>query len=179
LSMSLGSPSAQSAIRNKIELAYDHGVVCVAATGNERSSVSFPAAFPNVFGVGAFGQFGEYPVDSISVESESTVRSADGKYFVANFSNYGDQSVDFCAPGVSVLSTVPGGYASWDGTSMACPHVAGMAALAFAARPQILNAPRDASRVDEIEKVLRHAAQSMGFGGAYEGSGTLSVPAVV
>jgi endonuclease G len=179
LSMSLGSPSAQSAIRNKIELAYDNGVVCVAATGNDGSSVSYPAAFPNVFGVAAFGQFGEYPADSISAESESTLRSADGKYFVANFSNYGDQSVDFCAPGVSVLSTVPGGYASWDGTSMACPHVAGMAALAFAARPEILGAQRDASRVDEIEKVLRHAARSMGFGGVYEGSGSLSVPAVL
>lgn len=44
----------------------------------------------------------------------------------ASFSNYGIPPIDWAAPGVGILSTVPGGYASYNGTSMASPHVAGL-----------------------------------------------------
>ena len=54
---------------------------------------------------------------------------------MAWFSLWGQNSVDLFAPGVNILSTVPGGYASYDGTSMATPHVSGAYAAILAANP--------------------------------------------
>jgi subtilisin family serine protease len=170
ISMSLGSPTPQTLLRSRIEFAHDRGVLCLAATGNEGKGVSFPAAFPAVYGVGAFGKFREYPPDSGHCRAESPNRSKDGEFFLANFSNFGDK-VEFCAPGVAVRSTVPGGYLALDGTSMACPQVAGLAALALASRPDLLNAPRDAERVERLVSVLRAASEILGFGAQFEGAG--------
>ncbi|MEB2783829.1 S8 family serine peptidase [Algoriphagus persicinus] len=55
-----------------------------------------------------------------------TVSAIDSSDRFAYFSNYGNPPIDFAAPGVGVLSTVPGGYASYSGTSMASPHVCGL-----------------------------------------------------
>lgn len=82
------------------------GVVFFAA-GNSAIAMGAPAEYSEVIAVGAI--------------------SNDGKR--ASFSNYGDW-VDICAPGTSILSCVPGNdYISMGGTSMACPHVSGVAAL--------------------------------------------------
>ncbi len=116
ISMSLGGPSGNSQLQNAVNFALNNGVVVVAATGNDgASSPSYPAAYPGVIKVGA-------------VDSNDNI---------ASWSNRGETIL---APGVSVLSTLPGSqYDSWSGTSMATPHVAGVAALAIAAHPTYTN----------------------------------------
>ncbi len=116
ISMSLGGPSGTVELENAVNYALNNGVVIVAATGNDGASTpSYPAAYPGVMKVGAI----------------------DSNNNIASFSNRGE---DVFAPGVSVLSTLPGNtYDSWSGTSMATPHVSGVVALAIAAHPTFTN----------------------------------------
>lgn len=80
-----------------------------------------------------------YPA-SFNLDNQIVVAASDRNDKLANFSCYGDQSVDLSAPGVEILSTVNGGgYASWAGTSMATPHVAGVAGLVASAYPEASN----------------------------------------
>ncbi len=174
VSMSLGSPQPSSYIRRQIELANDAGVLCVAATGNDSGPVSYPAKFRDVVGVGAIGRFDAYPPDSLHATAQSTQVSAGGIYYLASFSNHGDlarDDVDFCAPGVAVASTLPASeYGAWDGTSMACPHISGIAALALAA-PSLAGRQRDPSRRDLLHDRLVAAAIDLGIGRTYTGAG--------
>jgi subtilisin family serine protease len=106
INMSLGGPDADFSAA-AIEFAQSRGVVVVAAAGNEGSNTPmYPAALPGVVSVSALDDDGS----------------------LASYSNYGD-TVDIAAPGSQIVSTVPGGYSGMTGTSMAAPHVAGVAAL--------------------------------------------------
>ncbi len=108
------NPLAEDAVRT----ANGFGAVVVLAAGNSNADVinSSPQNMRN-------------PKPIVVGASDR----GDGR---ASFSNYGSL-VDVAAPGVSIVSTVPGGYASLAGTSMACPHVAGLAALIVGAQPGI------------------------------------------
>ncbi len=107
ISLSLGGVGVSEAEREAVNYAYNKGVVIVAATGNTYSAlVDYPAAYDHVIAVGATNANDER----------------------AAFSNYGE-NIDVVAPGAEIYSTVIGGYKSMDGTSMACPHVSGLAAL--------------------------------------------------
>ena len=127
LNNSWGGGGYSRALYEMIAVSDGFGALFVAAAGNggadgigdDNDAVPFyPASYanPNIISVAA-----------------STAGDA-----LAGFSNFGAESVDLAAPGVSILSTYPGdSYTSMQGTSMAAPHVAGACALLWAWYPSL------------------------------------------
>lgn len=121
INLSLGSDSQSSLIYNAIVYASGKGVLVIAAAGNDGpyiGSIDYPAANLETVGVGALDEnrtVSDWSSRGINSETEAYV------------ANNGD--VEFAAPGVSVESTwKDGGYAILSGTSMAAPHITGLAA---------------------------------------------------
>lgn len=104
----------------------------LCAAGNESNDNDVSPFYPHQRPVG-------YPA-SYPFEHIVSVAASDRHDRLARFSNYGPGNVDLAAPGVSTLSTVPGhGYETKSGTSMATPHVAGVAALIATLYPEASN----------------------------------------
>lgn len=165
VNMSLGGDAPSEALERQILRAKQAGVACIAAAGNSSGPVQYPASSPHVLAVGAIGKVGEFPPDSY--HSETLGNDIDGQgYFTARFSCFGPQ-VDVCAPGVAVVSSVPpNNFAAWDGTSMATPHVTGLAALVLAHRPEFQSVLRMRSpeRVEGLFQILRMSARPVTLG---------------
>ena len=125
INLSIGGGYSQTVCDAVSTAEHAYGALIVAAAGNESSSAaSAPAACPGAVGVAATNDLD----------------------FPASFSNFGSPDVFLSAPGVDIDSTYPGGlYASADGTSMASPFVAGVAALRFGEYPW--STPTDVRRV--------------------------------
>ncbi len=115
-----------------VEYANKNGVLLVHAAGNDAKNIDSVSNFPN-------------PISQIQNKKATnwiTVgASGDNKLggIVANFSNFGKQEVDVFAPGVKIYSTIPGGntYGNAQGTSMASPVVAGLAAFVLSYFPNL------------------------------------------
>ncbi len=146
INMSLGSSSPSTTLEGACNAAYAKGMLVVSSAGNSGNeagtgdNVGYPAKYASVIAVAA--------------------SNADGAR--AYFSSTGP-AVELIAPGVNVLSTIPGGYAAYNGTSMASPHVAGVAALVWGAKPTLSN--------EELRSALQTTAVSLGLDQTQQGYG--------
>jgi subtilisin len=173
VNMSLGGPDRDEATRSAMVDARAQGTLVICAAGNDgRGPVSYPGAEQLAIAVSAMGRKGTFPADSTHAAEVMAPYGKDRANFIAGFSNVGPE-IDLAGPGVAVVSTVPGGYAAWDGTSMACPAVTGAAAALLARERRALRMVRSQARSDEMARLVFAAARSYGFGVRFEGRGML------
>lgn len=168
VSMSLGSQAPSPVLAQVLADAWSVGITCVAAVGNDSTRVAYPAGFPTVIGVGAIGRFGAFPPDSAHALRVGGAVDWSGMLFSAGFTNFGPE-LDIVAPGVAIVSTVPSGYAAWDGTSMACPYVAALAALVLERYPRIRTG--DGRQPESVRAILRASAADLGMPPFLQGYG--------
>eukprot|EP00929_Paragymnodinium_shiwhaense_P033901 TRINITY_DN1852_c0_g1_i1.p1 TRINITY_DN1852_c0_g1~~TRINITY_DN1852_c0_g1_i1.p1 ORF type:complete len:1285 (-),score=326.91 TRINITY_DN1852_c0_g1_i1:248-4033(-) len=121
-SNSWGGGGSSNAMRVAIERSADAGMLFVAAAGNSGSDNDVDPHYPS----------------SYDVETIVAVASTEVSGNMSSFSCYGAESVDVAAPGSKILSTIPHNkYEFLSGTSMATPHVSGLAALVWMYRPSL------------------------------------------
>lgn len=135
INMSFGGYGDDQLFGEAIDAASAAGVVCVAAAGNDSTSVLY------------------YPSD---YESCIAVIATDSNDLRVSYSNYGAQK-DIAAPGSIIVSTYPGGYATMSGTSMAAPVVSGVVALMLSINSDLT--------VSEVKNILYSTALDLGTAG--------------
>lgn len=130
------------------------GILVVASAGNEGPACSTVQDPPAIYGA-AFSVGATNSADAIASFSSRGPVTVDGS---------GRHKPDISAPGVSIRSSLPGGaYGSMSGTSMAGPHVAGVAALLWSAAPNLIGDIDGTAAV--LEQSARHRTTSEGCGG--------------
>ena len=179
ISMSFGkdfSPEKEW-VDEAFRYAASKNVLLVHAAGNDSKNVDTTYNFPNPFYINGKGR----AENIITVGAAGDLKNGG---LTASFSNYGKKEVDVFAPGVNIYSTLPGGknYGNLSGTSMACPVVAGTAALLLEYYPNLtavqLKEAIEKSAVTPKEKVnnpetkekvfLSDLSKTGGFINAYE-----------
>ena len=116
-----GGTSESLILKQAISEANDAGILFVAAAGNNGADNDKVGFYP-----------AGYAVDNII-----SVAAINNRARLANFSNFGLNKVHISAPGENILSTTPSGFENLSGTSMAAPHVTGVAALLMASEPTL------------------------------------------
>lgn len=136
ISMSIGGGASSTTEENAFIAAANAGLLNIAAAGNDgNTSLSYPASYDSVMSVAAL----------------------DSNKNLASFSQRNSQ-VEIAAPGVAVTSTIIGNsYATWNGTSMATPHVSGVAALVWSHFPSCTG--------EEIRQAMNLTALDLGSSG--------------
>ncbi len=173
VNMSLGSPQSSLTVEQKLQEAVQNGVFCVVAAGNSGGPVQYPASSPNVLAVSAIGLLAAVRPETWDSSQVSPRMVAPDGIFSPTFSCFGPE-VAVCAPGVSIISTVPGGYESQSGTSMAAPHITGLATMLLAHHPLFQGGPlsaRGPQRVSGLANVIRQIAAPYQLGQNRTGAG--------
>jgi subtilisin family serine protease/subtilisin-like proprotein convertase family protein len=153
-----GAPYSQ-ALYDAFANAQQHGVIAVAAAGNEGTNNDYATDYPASL--------------SQSLNNVVAVAATDNTDHLASFSNYGAHSVALAAPGVNILSTLPNGqYGAMSGTSMAAPEVAGALALVWGLHPNW-------SYTQVINQVINTADKLPSLQGKVSSGGRLDLAAAV
>ena len=164
---SWGGGGSSSLLSQAISNAKNAGHIFVAAAGNSGLNNDATANYPS-----------NYDFDNVVA-----VAATDNKDVLASFSNYGATTVDIAAPGVGILSTLPGNtYGTLSGTSMATPHVSGAISLIWDQNPTFTYQQVIAklySSVDKIAGLNGKVATGgrLNIGNALNGSTTNPPPA--
>lgn len=170
INLSLGGPTPSSVLRDAVAYAYGKGVVVVAAAGNENTAVGYPAAYDDyVIAVGAT-RYDETRASYSNYGSSLDIVAPGGDTSV-------DQNGDGYGDGI-LQQTFSGnprtfGYYFFEGTSMATPHVAGVAALVLA--------KGNATTPVQVRAALETTADDLGATGRdnYYGNGLLNAVAAL
>ncbi|MGK7910222.1 MAG: S8 family serine peptidase [Synechococcus sp.] len=137
------------ALRDAIAAAGEQGQLFIASAGNIAADSDRQPTYP-----------GSYGLDNVI-----TVAATDDRDRLAGFSNFGAQSIDLAAPGVNILSTLPGNrYGVLSGTSMATPHVTGVVSLLLAEFPTLSPAEIKQLLLDSVDPIPELADKTVSGG---------------
>jgi subtilisin len=176
INMSLGADTRSVILEQAIRNAFERGVLCICAAGNNAGRVSYPAAFAEAVAVSAVGELGFVPLDSLPALPTDPALFGKSQLHAADFTNFGGE-VRVACPGVGIIAPVPdrgkhsSPYASMSGTSMASPIACAALAILLSRDQAYIGMERSRQRARYARNMLTTSAQTIELPREYEGSG--------